>query len=89
MEICCIGDEETARGFRLAGVYSYTAGTAAETAKALEQAAGRPDCGVIIITKAAADLVRGQVEELMLERPGPLIAEIAGPPARGEGRWKP
>lgn len=72
----CIGDEDTARGFRLAGVEGRAAAGAAETAAALALAAGRPDCGVIIITKAAAALARGKVEEIRLQRGRPLIVEI-------------
>ena len=83
MKFCCIGDEETARGFRLAGVASYAVGSAAEAGKALDLAAGSEDCGVIIITKAAADLARARVDEIVLERARPLIAEIAGPAAPG------
>lgn len=72
----CIGDEETARGFRLAGVEGRTVGSAAETAAALEEAAARGDCGVIIITKAAAGLAREKVDGLRLERAKPLVVEI-------------
>ena len=48
----------------------------AETAAALEEAAARKDCGVIIITKAAAGLAREKVDELRLERAKPLVVEI-------------
>lgn len=83
MKVCCIGDEDTARGFRLAGVRAWTVGSAGEVQRALERAAGGGDFGVIIITAAEAALVRERVEEIRLERPGPLIVEIAGPPAAG------
>jgi vacuolar-type H+-ATPase subunit F/Vma7 len=79
MKFCCIGDEDTARGFRLAGVRSWAAGTAREAEQALELACG-DDFGVIIMTSAAAGLARGRVEAIRLERQRPLIVELDGPP---------
>jgi len=52
------------------------AGGAREAAEALSLAAWRKDCGVIIMTAAAAALVRAQVDEIKLERAAPLIVEI-------------
>ncbi len=72
----CIGDEDTARGFRLAGVEGSAVSGPEETAAALEAAVGRADCGVIIITKAAAGLARAKVDGIKLERARPLIVEI-------------
>lgn len=72
----CIGDEDTARGFRLAGVEGRAVSGPSETAAALDEAAARKDCGVIIITKAAAGLARGKVDEIRLERQKPLVVEI-------------
>jgi vacuolar-type H+-ATPase subunit F/Vma7 len=83
MKVCCIGDEDTARGFRLAGVRSWAVGSEREAERALEQAGGG-DFGVIIMTAAAAGLAGARVEEIKLERPGPLIVEIAGPPGAGK-----
>lgn len=76
LKFYCIGDEDTARGFRLAGVEGSAVSGEAEAAAALEAAAARADCGVIIMTKAAAGLARGKVEEIKLERSRPLIVEI-------------
>ncbi|HAT73335.1 MAG TPA: hypothetical protein DCS63_11030 [Elusimicrobia bacterium] len=76
MKFYCIGDEETARGLRLAGVEARVVSDARGAAEALSLAAGRKDCGVIIMTAAAAALVRTQVDEIKLERAGPLIVEI-------------
>ena len=72
----CIGDEDTARGFRLAGVEGRAVTGAGEVSAALEEAAARPDCGVIIITKAVARLARAKVDEIKQERARPLIVEI-------------
>lgn len=72
----CIGDEDTARGFRLAGVEGSAVSGPEEAKAALNAAAARADCGVIIITKAAAGLARAKVEEIKLERARPLIVEL-------------
>lgn len=72
----CIGDEETARGFRLAGVEGWTVSGASDCGAALDEASARADCGAIIITKAAAELARAKVQELRLEKARPLIVEI-------------
>jgi V/A-type H+-transporting ATPase subunit F len=76
MKFYCIGDEETARGFRLAGVEAGAVSGAEEAAAVLSMAVGSGDYGVIIITGAAASLVRAQVEDIKLERSSPLIVEI-------------
>jgi V/A-type H+/Na+-transporting ATPase subunit F len=75
----CIADEDTALGFRLAGIGTQVAGTAEEALAALEKAAVRPDCGVVIITERVAALIRPQIEMIRLERDRPLIVEIPGP----------
>ncbi len=76
MEFFCIGDEDTVRGFRLAGVAGAVADSADGVAGALAGAASRPDCGVILITRAAAGLARPLVEEIRLERARPLVVEL-------------
>jgi V/A-type H+-transporting ATPase subunit F len=72
----CIGDEDTARGFRLAGVEGRVVTGAGEVSTALDEAAAKADCGVIIITRAVARLARAKVDEIKLERARPLIVEI-------------
>ena len=76
MEFFCIGDEDTVRGFRLAGVAGAVADSADGVAGALAGAAARPDCGVILITRAAAELARPLVEEIRLESARPLVVEL-------------
>jgi len=85
MKFFCIADEDTVRGFRLAGVAGAAAATAGETSRVLERAMGEPDCAIIILTSTVADLIRDSVEELRLERDCPLIVEIPGPEGRAAG----
>lgn len=79
MKFQCIADEDTVRGFRLAGVSGQVVTSGAEAAAAIETAVSRPDCGVIIITQKIATAVRPLVDPLYFEREQPLIVEIPGP----------
>jgi V/A-type H+/Na+-transporting ATPase subunit F len=82
----CIGDADTAAGFRLAGIAAQTATTPGETGIAVEKVAAQPDYGVIIITERLADTIREQIEAIRQERERPLIVEIPGPEGPLAGR---
>lgn len=86
MTLYCIGDEDTARGFRLAGINAFVATSAAEARVALGDAASQPDCGIIIITQRVAGLIRQQIEMIRQEQERPLIVEIPGPEGPLPGR---
>lgn len=79
MKFYCIADEDTVRGFRLAGVAGEVVEHAPEAAAALDRAAADPDCGIIIITQDVAAAVPEQVTALRVERERPLVVEIPGP----------
>ncbi|MGD0745862.1 MAG: V-type ATP synthase subunit F [Verrucomicrobiota bacterium] len=86
MKFYCIADENTVRGFRLAGVSGQAVNTAPEAAVALATAAARRDCAVIILTENVAEGIRAQVERMCFESPQPLIVEIPGPDGPVPGR---
>ena len=86
MKFCCIADEETVRGFRLAGIAGHVVNSAAEAAAAVQQAAAKADCGIIVLTETVAAGIRQQVETIRLERDRPLIVAIPGPGGRQPGR---
>ena len=86
MKFYCIADEDTARGFRLAGIEAQVAATAEQARAAINDAAAQPDCGVIIITEKVAAWIRPHVEMIRLERDRPLIVEIPGPEGPSPGR---
>jgi V/A-type H+-transporting ATPase subunit F len=75
----CIADEDTVRGFRLAGVAGQAVASAPEAAAAVETAMAQRDCAVIILTEKVADSIRPQVERIRFESQQPLIVEIPGP----------
>ena len=79
MKFHCIADEDTVRGFRLAGVSGEVATAAREAAAAVQSATGRLDCGVIILTEKVADAIRPLLNQIRFERERPLIVEIPGP----------
>jgi V/A-type H+-transporting ATPase subunit F len=82
----CIGDEDTVRGFRLAGVDGQIVSNDQEAKQALERVVGRRDVGVIMITDAVAADVREQVDEIRLQCEQPLLVEIPGPLGPISGR---
>jgi V/A-type H+-transporting ATPase subunit F len=82
----CIADENTVRGFRLAGVSGQAVNTAAEAALAVEAAAAQRDCAIIILTEMVAESIRALVERMRFESSQPLIVEIPGPTGPLPGR---
>lgn len=86
MNFFCIADEDTVRGFRLAGVSGQVATSAREAAHALGAVAAQRDCAVIVLTESVADSIRYQVERIRFESAQPLIVEIPGPDGPLPGR---
>jgi vacuolar-type H+-ATPase subunit F/Vma7 len=74
----CIADEDTVRGFRLAGVAGEAVASALAAATALAAAVAQRDCAVIILTESVADSLRSQVEQIRFERQQPLLVVIPG-----------
>jgi V/A-type H+/Na+-transporting ATPase subunit F len=85
MKFFCIADEDTVRGFRLAGVEGRVVSGVTETGRALDDALRFPDCAIVLITYPAADAIRDKVETIRLERDCPLIVEIPGPEGQPAG----
>ncbi len=86
MKFYCIADEDTVRGFRLAGVAARVAETEQEARDAIEATALLPDCGVVIVTETVAAWIQPQIEQIRLERDRPLIVQIPGPGGPLSGR---
>jgi len=81
----CIADDDTVRGFLLAGIAGQAVTTPQESAAAVEKAAARTDCAIIILTERVAAGIRQQLDTIRLERDRPLIVEIPGPDGRLPG----
>ena len=86
MTFYCIADEDTVRGFRLAGIRGQAVSTAGEASTAIREAVDRGEGGVLILTQNIAAGIRDLVEALRLEQDRPLIIEIPGPEGPVAGR---
>lgn len=86
MKFYCIADEDTVRGFQLAGIEGQTVTSAPEAAAAVAAATAQPDCAVLILTVAVADTIRPQVERIRFETSRPVIVEVPGPAGLPPGR---
>ena len=86
MKFHCIADEDTVRGFRLAGVEGEAVSTAAETEQAVRRVAENPDIGILILTDLVAAEIRPLVDDIRVNRSRPLITEIPGPDGPMPGR---
>jgi V/A-type H+-transporting ATPase subunit F len=82
----CIADEDTVRGFRLAGIAGQVVKTAEQVAAAVEAATAETENSVIVLTEQVAAVIGPLVERIRLEREQPLIAEIPGPDGPMPGR---
>ncbi|HNX95259.1 MAG TPA: V-type ATP synthase subunit F [Holophaga sp.] len=88
--VYCLGDEDTVRGFRLAGVSGRTVLCPGEGADALggglAWALAQPDCDLLVLTEEVAAALGARMEALRNERTRPLIVEIPGPAGPRPGR---
>jgi len=74
----CIADEDTVRGFRLAGIDGRAVASVPEAEEAFDQAVRREGLGVLIMTDAVATDVRGRVDAVRMGQGLPLIVEVPG-----------
>lgn len=79
MNIHCLADEDTVRGFRLAGISGQAVTTSQEAEAAINQLVSQPDIGLLIITEKIAKDMHGLIESIRLNADRPLIVEIPGP----------
>lgn len=86
MKLFCIADEDTVRGFRLAGVEGEAVANAAEAAGALRRAVARPGLGLLILTDVVAAEIQSDVDHVRMDLDRPLVAEIPGPDGPMRGR---
>ena len=79
MKLMVIGHTDAVRGFALVGVQGRVAATAEEVNAALDEALRDAGIGIILITDAAAALVRERVNRLAARTAIPLVMQIPGP----------
>lgn len=87
MAFYCVADEDTVRGFRLAGLVCRTIADPGEGSRAFTWAVSQPDCELLILTEEVAVRLGPPLEAFRLEHERPLIVEIPGPggPIEGAG----
>ena len=86
MTLYCIADEDTVRGFRLAGVAGEAVANPAEAEEAVRRQAADGGAGILVLTDVVAAEIRPLVDEIRIEREFPLIVEIPGPDGPMHGR---
>jgi V/A-type H+-transporting ATPase subunit F len=86
MKFYCIADEDTVRGFRLAGVDGRSVASAQEAAEALNEAIAQADVGIVVLTQQVGAKIREQVDAFRLECDHPLLVEVPGPDGPLPGR---
>jgi V/A-type H+-transporting ATPase subunit F len=86
VKLYCIADEDTIRGFRLAGVAGEVVSDAGEAVDAVRRAAAMPGLGLLVVTDVVASEAQAEIDRIRLECVQPLIAEIPGPDGPMEGR---
>ena len=86
MKFYCIGDEDTVRGFRLAGVEGRAVTGPADAAAAFAHVIAAGGTGILIITQAVAAGIRRQVDAVRSANSLPLVVEVPGPDGPMPGR---
>ena len=86
MKFYCIADEDTVRGFRLAGIEGRAVAEPRQADEALDEALKRPDVGIVVLTDAVAAGIRPHVDAHRAGSARPLIVEIPGPKGPLPGR---
>jgi V/A-type H+/Na+-transporting ATPase subunit F len=86
MTLYCIADEDTVRGFRLAGVAGEAVASPDEAEAAVRRLVDVGDLGLLVLTDVVAAEIRPLVDQIRIERDHPLIVEIPGPDGPMEGR---
>ena len=86
MKFFCVADEDTVRGFRLAGIAGEAVAGRDEAVAALRRAAQQADLGVLIVTQSVAADARAEVDAIRLKMATPLVVEVPGPEGPLPGR---
>jgi V/A-type H+/Na+-transporting ATPase subunit F len=75
----CVGDEETVRGFRLAGVDGQVVSSAEQAEQVLTALQADATCGIIILTQTIGQSLPEAVRRFRFAPRPPLLVEVPGP----------
>lgn len=82
MKFYIIGNNETVMGFSLVGIQGQAVSNRDETSKALKDAVGEGNVGIIFVAERFAREIRPEIDSISAKGSFPLIVEIpdrAGP----------
>jgi V/A-type H+-transporting ATPase subunit F len=79
MRLFCVGDEETVRGFRLAGVDGQVVSSAQQAEQVLTALQTDRSCGLVILTQAISQMVPEVFGRFRSSPRPPLVVEVPGP----------
>ncbi|MFO7849236.1 MAG: V-type ATP synthase subunit F [Spirochaetia bacterium] len=86
MKYFIIGGEDAVLGFGMVGVEGRVADSREEADRAFSEALEDTEVGILIITEAAASLIRSRVDTYLYSRSFPLIVEVPDKDGPMEGR---
>lgn len=75
----CIADEDTVRGFRLAGVGGEAVATPREAAEAFARARQRPDCALLVLGATAWTALGHELAAFRAACDRPVVVELPRP----------
>lgn len=80
MQAFCVADEDTVRGFRLAGVPGEAVATPRQAAEAFARARQRPGCALLLLGEAVCAALGDALADFRATSDRPLVVEL---PASG------
>jgi len=86
MKYYIIGDEDSVLGFGMVGVEGKTVQNRAEAEEVFNAVLEDHSVGVVMITEAAAEMIREKVDGYLFTEQFPLIVEIPDKNGRQPGR---
>lgn len=89
MTVHCLAEEDTVRGFRLAGVPGTVVTDPASAGAALQRTLADPNIGILIVTESVGAQLRARIDAHRRERSRPLVVEIPGPEGPSPNRPDP
>jgi len=86
MKVWVIGHPEAVLGFALVGVHGIAADSVESVQRALDDALGNPELGMVLITDDCSTLVSDRMTQLTSRVEAPLFLEIPSPKGMSPGR---
>lgn len=79
MKFFCVADEDTVRGFRLAGIDGVPVASPEDFRQALTAAVADPEVGTVLWNACPGDTAQPLIDALRIARACPLFVEVPSP----------